>query len=64
MPEIQTSFLCPFSYATLGEGEHNSGDQFSKCFGTRSSPTPPADPFPKPLIKVGIGNGNSDRHSF
>ena len=30
MPEIQTSFLCPFSYATpLGEGEHNSGIYFA-----------------------------------
>ena len=33
MPEIETSFLCPFSYATLGEGEHNSGDQLCCILG-------------------------------
>ena len=26
MPEIQTSFLYPFSYAPLGEGGHISGE--------------------------------------
>ena len=46
--EIQTSFLCPFfrfSMPLLGEMEHNSGDQFSLHFGTRSSPTPSRQPL-------------------
>ena len=34
VPEIQTSFLCPFPMPPLGEGERNSGDQFSLYFGT------------------------------
>ena len=45
VPDIQTSFLCPSSCATLGDGEHNSGDQFSLCFGTRSSPIPSRQPL-------------------
>ena len=32
MPEIQASFLHTFSYASLGEGRHISGEFFAGCF--------------------------------
>ena len=43
-----------FPMPAIGEGEHNSGHQFSLYFGPRSSPTPgPANPFSKHL-NVGL----------
>ena len=45
MPDIQTTFLCPFPMPPLGEGEHYSRDQFSLQFGARSLPTPSRQPL-------------------
>ena len=45
VPEIQTSFCALLPMPPLGEGEHNSGGQFSLYFGTRSSPTPSRQPL-------------------
>ena len=33
IPEIEVSFLRPFSYAPLGEGGHISGERFLGLFG-------------------------------
>ena len=44
MPEIEASFLHPFSYAPLKEEGHTCGELLGW------SPTPPANPFSKPLI--------------
>ena len=40
MPNIQASFLCPFSYAFLGEGGHIFGELFGVFLGACLSPTP------------------------
>ena len=51
MPEIEASFLYPFSYA-LGEGGHIAEELFG-CFGGVVCCQPPlASPFLKPLTKV------------
>ena len=39
-PEIQASFLYPFSYAPLGERGHISGELFGLFLGACLSPTP------------------------
>ena len=46
VPEIEASFLHPFSYAPLGEGGRISGEVFWLFFGgsVRRQP-PPANPF-------------------
>ena len=49
MPEIEASFLYPFSYAFLGEGGCLTGELFLGCFaGFVCCQTPPANPFSKP----------------
>ena len=48
-PEIQPSFLYPFSYAPLGEGGHISGEPSGPLLGVCLSPTPSANPFSKLL---------------
>ena len=45
MPEIAASFLCPFSYAPLGEGGHITGEHFLAVFGVCLSPTPSRQPL-------------------
>ena len=51
VPEIQASFLYPFSHAPLGEGGHIPGRTFLASFGGAvCRQPPPANPFSKPLI--------------
>ena len=45
MPEIQASFLYPFSYAPLGEGGQISGELFGLFSGDCLSPTPSREPL-------------------
>ena len=54
MPEIQASFLYPFSYAPLGEGGHISGELLELFLGFVCRQPPPANPFSKPLIFPGF----------
>ena len=49
LPEIESSFLHPFSYAPLGEGGHISGEFLGFLGGFVSCQQPPANPFSKPL---------------
>ena len=44
-PEIQASFLHPFSYAPLGEGGHISGEIIGLFLGVCLSPTPSRQPL-------------------
>ena len=44
-PEIQASFLYPFSYAHLGERGHISGELFGLFLGVCLSPTPSRQPL-------------------
>ena len=44
MQEIQASFLCPCSYAPLGDGGHISGEFFGLLLGVCLSPTPSLQP--------------------
>ena len=44
-PEIQASFLYPFSYAPLGEWGHISGELFGLFLGVCLSPTPSRQPL-------------------
>ena len=48
MPEIQASFLYPFSYAPLGEGGHISREFWGSFLGFVCRQPPPANPFSKP----------------
>ena len=45
VPEIQASFLYPFSYAPLGEGGHISGELLGLFLGACLSPTPSRQPL-------------------
>ena len=49
MPEIQTSFLCPFAYATLRRRGAILGVKFCCIWGPVSRQTPPANPFSEAL---------------
>ena len=44
-PEIQASFLYPFSYAPLGKWGHISGELFGLFLGVCLSPTPSRQPL-------------------
>ena len=44
-PELQASFLYPFPYAPLGEGEHISGEFWGLFLGVCLSPTPSRQPL-------------------
>ena len=58
LPEIQASFLYPFSYALLGEGGHISGELFGLFLAVRLSPTPSR----QPLFETSDKNGRSNHH--
>ena len=61
MPEIDASFLYPFSYAPLGEGGHISGELLGSFSGFVCRQPPPANPFSKPLSTVVTG-GDAHAH--
>ena len=50
VPEIEASFLYPFSYAPLGEGGHATGEFSGVFLGVVCSQPPPANLFSKPLL--------------
>ena len=62
MPEIQASFLYPFSYAPLGEGGHISGKLFGLFLGVRLSPTPSRQPLFETFAREGVQFGNPARN--
>ena len=49
MPDIQASFLCPFSHAFLGEGDTFLENFLGSFWGFVYRQPPPANPFSKPL---------------
>ena len=55
VPEIEVSFLHPFSHPPLGEGGHISGERFFAVFWGLfvANPLPPT-PFSKPLKSIWI----------
>ena len=59
VPEIQTSFLCPFSYATLRrKGSTILGINSRSILAPLHRQLPPTNPFSKSLTLVNEGFGN------